>query len=459
VEASFQDKVVMTKEKKIFTCEECGYASVRWLGKCPSCGAWNSFHEEKRNHQNIEHEKQKPLLLDEIKIGKTARISTGIGELDRLTGGGIVEGSVILLAGEPGIGKSTLVLIMASKLSLQGEKVLYISAEESAGQLKMRAERLSIENKEGLFFLSENEIKSTTDILESMKPDIVIVDSIQMIYDSDFDYPYGSVFQVRRAAQFFIEWAKKTGSVVVLIGHITKEGSIAGPKILEHLVDVVLYFEGDRLSNLRILRAIKNRFGSTEEIGVFRMEESGLTEVCDSGRMFLSSGNSNQPGLVIFPAQEGKRTILLEIQSLVTTSYLGVPRRTFTGLDYNRVNLVLAVLEKKLRMNLANKDIYFNVSGGLKITEPAVDLAVAIASISSFRETCPAGETVFIGEIALTGEIRPVQHLAARLKESFRLGFKQAFVPAGSGNISLPGMKIIEVSWLGQATSLAFEKG
>jgi len=347
---------------------------------------------------------------------------------------------------------------MASKLTQRGKKVLYISAEESPGQLKMRAERLAIDHKDGLFFLSENEIKSTNDILESMKPDIVIVDSIQMIYDSDFDYPYGSVFQVRRTAQVFIEWAKKTGSPILLIGHITKEGSIAGPKILEHLVDVVLYFEGDRFSNLRILRSIKNRFGSTEEIGVFRMEESGLTEVSDSGKMFLSS-NSSQPGLVIFPAQEGKRTILLEIQSLVTTSYLGIPRRTFTGLDYNRVNLVLAVLEKKLRMNLANKDIYFNVSGGLKITEPAVDLAVAIASISSFRDICPPPETVFVGEIALTGEIRPVHHLAARLKESFRLGFKQAFVPAGSGNISFPGMKIIVVNWLGQAASLAFQKG
>ncbi|MGB9642576.1 MAG: DNA repair protein RadA [Candidatus Ratteibacteria bacterium] len=449
----------MTKEKKIFSCQECGYTSVRWLGKCPSCGAWNSFHQEMISHHDVAvYERQKPVSLNEITIGESVRVRVGIGELDRVLGGGIVSGSVILLAGEPGIGKSTLVLIAASKLSEQGKKVLYISAEESLNQLAMRAGRLGVKNTEWLFFLSENEIKTASDALETINPAVVIVDSIQMIYDSEFDYPYGSIFQVRRTAQFFIEWAKKHGCPVFLIGHITKEGSIAGPKILEHLVDVVLYFEGDKLSNLRILRGIKNRFGSTDEIGVFRMDEHGLVEVPDSARLFLSNSSVNQPGLVVFPAQEGKRTILLEIQSLITPSYLGVPRRTFTGLDYNRVNLVLAVIEKKLRINLASSDIYFNVAGGLKISEPGVDLAIAVASISSCKEIPAVSDTVFIGEIALTGEIRPVQHTVSRLKESSRLGFRQAFIPKGSEIGSYPGMRIIEVSWLGEVSSLAFGK-
>ncbi|MCM8764918.1 MAG: DNA repair protein RadA [Candidatus Omnitrophica bacterium] len=450
----------MTKERKIFSCQECGYASTKWLGKCPSCGAWNSFHEEsKGGHRNLSSgEISKPVLLKDITFDKQSRLLTGIGELDRVVGGGLVPGSVILLAGEPGIGKSTLVLLVASNLAEKGKKVLYISAEESPGQLRVRSERLGIKNTENLFLLSENEIRAAENAIESVKPDAVIVDSIQMIYDSEFDYPCGSVFQVRRTAQFFIENAKKSQSPVFLIGHITKEGSIAGPKILEHIVDVVLYFEGDRLSNLRILKGNKNRFGSTEEIGVFRMDENGLIEVPDSSRLFLSSNNTSQPGLVIFPSQEGKRTILLEIQSLITPSYLAVPRRTFTGLDYNRVNLVIAVLEKKLRINLGSRDVYFNVSGGLKISEPAVDLAVAIASISSYRDVSPLSQTVFIGEIALTGEIRPVQHLINRLKEAARLGFKNAFVPAESGSVSVAGMKIFEVRWLGDAVNLAFRK-
>ncbi len=447
----------MTKEKKIFVCQECGHISVRWLGKCPSCGAWNSFYEERTNQATTFHEKQKPHLISEIKSSDNIRVSTTIGELDRTLGGGLVGGAVVLLSGEPGIGKSTLVLLVSARLSGQGKKVLYISAEESLQQVSMRAERLGIKNAGTLFFVPENELKTIGEALESVMPDTVIVDSVQMIYDSEFDYPFGSVFQVKRAAQFFIEWAKKGNHSVFLIGHITKEGSIAGPKILEHLVDVVLYFEGDRLSNLRILRGMKNRFGSTDEIGVFKMDSSGLVEVPDSSRLFVSSISAAHPGLVIFPAQEGRRTILVEIQSLITTSYLGVPRRTFTGLDYNRVNLVLAVLEKKLRMNLASRDVYFNVSGGLRITESAADLAIAVASISSYRDVSCLPETVFIGEIALTGEIRPVQHIATRLKEAARLGFKQAFVPPGSEGVSSSGIKTVEVGWLGDIAGLAFK--
>lgn len=446
----------MTKEKKIFACQECGYLSVRWLGKCPSCGAWNSFYEE-LTHQKVSfNENQKPHLISEIKSSDSIRVSTTIGELDRTLGGGLVEGAVVLLSGEPGIGKSTLVLLVAAGLSNHGKKVLYVSAEESLQQIKMRAERLGIKNSEGLFFLPENELKAIGNVLESIIPDTLIIDSIQMIYDSEFEYPFGSVFQVRRVAQFLIEWAKKGNHSVFLIGHITKEGSIAGPKILEHLVDVVLYFEGDKLSNLRILRSMKNRFGSTDEIGVFRMDVSGLIEIPDSSHLFINNILATHPGLVFFPTQEGRRTILVEIQSLVTTSYLGIPRRTFTGLDYNRVNLILAVLEKKLNMNLANKDVYFNVSGGLKITEPAADLAIAVATISSCRDIPSPSETVFIGEIALTGEIRPVQHITSRIKEAARLGFKQAFVPIGCGD-SFSEIKTMEVGWLGEVSHTIFK--
>ncbi|MCM8788847.1 MAG: DNA repair protein RadA [Candidatus Omnitrophica bacterium] len=449
------------KDRKIFSCQECGYASTKWLGRCPSCGAWNSFHEENKSRQHYlsTGEMQNPVLLKDIAFDKQNRLLTGISELDRVAGGGLVPGSVILLAGEPGVGKSTLVLLVASNLAEKGKSVLYVSAEESPGQLRVRSERLGIKNTENLFLLSANEIKSAQNAIESVRPDVIIVDSIQMIYDSEFDYPCGSVFQVRKTAQFFIENAKKAQTPIFLIGHITKEGNIAGPKILEHIVDVVLYFEGDKLSNLRILRGTKNRFGSTEEIGVFRMDEYGLVEVPDSSRLFLSSNETCQPGLVIFPAQEGKRTILLEIQSLITPSYLAVPRRTFTGLDYNRVNLVIAVLEKKLRINLGSRDVYFNVSGGLKISEPAVDLAVAIASVSSYKDVPPLPQTVFAGEISLTGGIRPVQHLITRLKEASRLGFKHAFVPAESGSISIPGMKVFGVRWLDDAVNLAFKKG
>ncbi len=449
----------MKKDKKVFSCAECGHISTKWLGRCPSCGAWNSFFQEtKVSSERFLTDLQKPVLLRDVKIGTQSRILTDVGEFDRVAGGGLVPGSVILLAGEPGIGKSTLVLLLASKLAGKGKKVLYVSAEESPVQLRMRFERLGMADTENLFFVPENEIKNVENAIETVVPEAIIVDSIQMIYDSDFEYPYGSVFQVRRTAQFFIENAKKRNIPVFLIGHITKDGSIAGPKVLEHLVDVVLYFEGDRLSNLRILRSTKNRFGSTEEIGVFRMEENGLIEVPDSSRIFLSGTISYHPGLVVFPAQEGKRTILLEVQGLISPSYLGVPRRTFTGLDYNRVNLVLAVLEKKLHLNLGSRDVYCNVTGGFKINEPAVDLAVAIALISSYKETPAVARTVFIGEIALTGEIRPVQYLSGRLKESMRLGFINAFVPWGS-NISIPEMNIVEVRWLEEASRLAFEKG
>lgn len=447
------------KEKKSFFCQECGYASVRWLGKCPACNAWNSFVAESVSVKKISVDPVAPKRLVEIEQDASGpRTKTGFSEFDRVLGGGIVEGSAILIAGEPGIGKSTLVLSVASHLSASGKKVLYVSAEESLSQLKLRAERLGISDVAELYFLSENEINVIQSTLENFKPGILIIDSIQLICNSELDYSAGSAFQVRENTYFFIEWAKKHNVSVLLIGHITKEGVIAGPKLLEHLVDVVVYFEGEQISNLRILRNMKNRFASTDEIGVFTMEESGLKEVPEASKLFLSSKRKNFPGAAIFPSQEGKRTILVEIQSLVSKSYLGVPRRAFTGLDYQRINLILAVLEKKNRLNLASYDVYFNVSGGMKITEPGADLAMAAATISSFKDLPVPPETVFLGEIALTGEIRPVRDLNARLRESARLGFKKAFIPKLPPDFSFNGIELCEVRWLQELMQAAFGK-
>jgi DNA repair protein RadA/Sms len=444
------------KEKTVFICRECGHGSVRWLGRCPSCGAWNSFDEEVPGHPKgrlTRHGTGAQELADIEPDAEKARIPTGIAEFDRVSGGGIVKGSVTLIAGEPGVGKSTLILSAGAKIASGGKKVLYVCAEESLPQVRLRADRLGVSNVRNFFFLPESEVSAIRVSLDSVRPDFVIVDSIQLIYNAELDYPCGSLFQVRESAYFFIEYAKRNNVGIFLIGHVTKEGNIAGPKLLEHLVDTVFSFEGESLSNLRILRAVKNRFGSTEEIGVFRMEETGLSEVPEASRLFLSRKQSNLPGSVIFPSQEGRRTILVEIQSLVSPSYLGVPRRTFTGLDYHRVNLILAVLEKKMNLNLGTHDVYFNVTGGLRIAEPAADLAIAVATLSSFREKPPLNGTVFIGEVALTGEIRQVQHLVPRLKESARLGFQRAFVPRLPEDLRFHDMELVELGWLQEVSS------
>jgi len=442
-------------EKNVFSCSECGYQSVRWLGKCPDCGGWNTFIEEIINRSGKKAgAPTAPEKITEIETEKFSRTPTAIGEFDRISGGGIVHGSLILLAGEPGVGKSTLVLSIAGKLSGRGKKVLYVSAEESKTQVKLRADRLGVAS-ENLYILSTTEMTSVKDALNKLPPDFVIVDSIQTIFDPELPTTPGSVMQVRENAGFFLNHAKSVGCSVFLVGHITKEGIIAGPKVLEHVVDVVLYFEGELKSNLRILRATKNRFGSTMEIGVFSMEESGLTEIPEASALFIPDFKNTLPGAVIFPSQEGSRTILVEIQSLATPTYYGVPKRSVAGIDYNRASLVTAVLEKKLRFNLNAYDVYFNTGGGLKIFEPAADLAIAMSCISSLKEVQPLEQCVVMGEIALTGEIRPVSHLNQRIKESGRLGFNKAIVPeSNTRDIKESSVKVYPVRWLKEAMQI-----
>ncbi|MBN1445089.1 MAG: DNA repair protein RadA [Candidatus Omnitrophica bacterium] len=442
-------------EKNIFSCSECGYQSVRWLGKCPDCGGWNTFIEEIINRSGKKAGvTASPEKISEIETEKFSRTPTAIGEFDRISGGGIVPGSLILLAGEPGVGKSTLVLSIAGKLSGQGKKVLYVSAEESKTQVKLRAGRLGV-TSDNLYILSTTEMTSVKDALNKLHPDFAIVDSIQTVFDPELPTTPGSVMQVRENAGFFLNHAKSCGCSVFLVGHITKEGVIAGPKVLEHVVDVVLYFEGELKSNLRILRATKNRFGSTMEIGVFSMEESGLTEIPEASALFIPDFKNTLPGAVIFPSQEGSRTILVEIQSLATPTYYGVPKRSVAGIDYNRASLVTAVLEKKLRFNLNAYDVYFNTGGGLKIFEPAADLAIAMSCVSSLKEVQPLEQCIVMGEIALTGEIRPVSQAGQRIKESGRLGFNKAIVPESNArDIKESSVKVYPARWLKEAMQI-----
>lgn len=418
------------KLKRVFQCQNCGYASPKWIGKCPDCGAWNSFIEEvveeEKKHTLNTMDKPQTLSLTSVELSVTDRISTGIGELDRVLGGGIVKGSLILIGGDPGIGKSTLLLQASSSIAKFG-KVLYVSAEESLAQLKLRAERLKI-NLPDIFLLSETSVER---IIECARQDdfaAIIIDSVQTVYTEDAVSAPGSVSQIRESATKFMHLAKTTAVPVFLIGHVTKEGAIAGPRVLEHLVDTVLYFEGDRGYAYRILRSVKNRFGPANEIGVFEMTGMGLEEVTNPSLLFLSE-HANSSGSVVTATIEGTRAILTEIQALVTPSNFGMPRRNFIGVDYQRVNLLVAVLEKRSRLNLQGADVFINVVGGLKITEPAQDLAVVSAIVSSFRDTpLPEGVVVF-GEIGLSGEVRAISQTEIRLREASRIGMKVAIIP------------------------------
>lgn len=444
----------MKKEtRSIFVCSECGYQSVRWLGRCPECGGWNTFIEEvpRSKRTEIKSTVTSPEKITEIEADSFLRTPTKINEFDRVTGGGTVSGSLILLAGEPGVGKSTLLLSIAGHLAEGNKKVLYVSAEESRSQVRMRAERLGTLS-ENLYLLSTTDMPSIKKGIDTLKPDFVIIDSIQTVFEPSLPSIPGSVSQVRENANFFLTIAKERGCSIFLVGHITKEGMIAGPKVLEHIVDVVLNFEGEIKSNLRILRATKNRFGSTMEIGVFSMEENGLVEVPEASTIFLPDSKKTLPGAVIFPSQEGSRTILVEIQCLVTPAYYGVPKRSVTGLDYNRTSMITAVIEKKLKINLGTYDVYFNTGGGLKISEPAADLAVALSCISSLKDKAPLEQCVVIGEIALTGEIRPVGQINQRIKESYRLGYTSAIIPYGNmKDIKNISIQVYPVKWLKEA--------
>lgn len=456
----------MAKEKTVYVCSACGYETPRWLGKCPGCNAWNTLEEQApqasvsqaapaRANKQRGGTGAKPLRLDEIPEESAVRASTGIGELDRVLGGGVVEGSLMLVGGDPGIGKSTLLLQVSEHLAQQGARVLYISGEESARQIKMRARRLGVTG-DSLYILSENAMDAAEKRWEEIQPDYMIIDSIQTMYRPDMASAPGSVSQVRECASLLMRMAKTTGCAVFLVGHVTKEGAIAGPRILEHMVDVVLYFEGDRQHEYRILRAVKNRFGSVNELGLFEMRENGMIPVENPSEMLLSERAKNVPGSCVIPAIEGSRPMLVDVQALALQTAYGMPRRTTNGFDSGRLALLLAVLEKRAGVSLLNQDVYVNVAGGLSLSEPAADLALCAAVASSVRDTCIPGDWAVMGEVGLAGEIRAVTQCERRLSECARLGFHSAVIPRESArHLKAPeGMRVYGVETLAEALSI-----
>ena len=422
-----------SKIKTVFVCSSCGYESSKWLGKCPGCNEWNSFYEEKLNKNNDklsstgEKKSNKPMLLNNV-IGKeNTRFSTGFDELDRVLGGGLVNGSLVLIGGEPGIGKSTLILQLCDKVQGEGN-VLYVSGEESAEQIKLRADRLGI-NNDSIMFLGETDMDIIQSAILEMNPKLVIIDSIQTMYSDEITSAPGTVSQVREITARIMKLCKTNGITTIIIGHVTKEGNIAGPRVLEHMVDTVLYLEGERYFSYRILRGVKNRFGSTNEVGMFEMMNEGMVEVTNPSAVLMSEREDNPAGSVIVASMEGTRPLLIELQALTTPSIFGMPRRNANGIDYNRLTLLMAVLEKKAGFNLGNQDAYVNVVSGMKIMEPAVDLGIVMAVASSFKNLSIPKDVVIIGEVGLTGEIRTVNLIDKRLKEAEKLGFKTCIIP------------------------------
>ncbi len=459
----------MAKQPKtIFVCQECGRQERKWSGKCQDCGEWSSFVEEtfRATPQNqgrvtaaapARMREVKPVAYREITSQDDARVTSGIVEFDRVLGGGIVAGSLVLIGGEPGIGKSTLVAQISDHLSIADAKVLYVSGEESERQIKMRGERLGLE-ADGLFVLPETNLESILTESERLKPDFVIVDSIQTVFSQTVESAPGSVSQVREVAGQFMMFAKTTGTPVFLVGHVTKDGSIAGPKTLEHIVDTVLYFEGDRHHNHRIIRATKNRYGAANEIGIFEMTNRGLIPVENASELFLQERPENASGSVVTISMEGTRPMLVEVQALVSGTNQGSGRRMAQGFDYNRTSLLIAVLEKRLGYQLASDDVFVNVAGGMELNEPAADLGVMAAIASSFRNIPISPETALFGEIGLTGEVRGVLYAQARAREAQTLGFKRLVVPASNkkGLEKLLGMRVIGVRTLEDAMDELF---
>lgn len=425
----------MPKQKLFYVCQECGYESIGWMGKCPSCNQWNTFVEEiqepkSKSRSGAVSTNVKPVNINDIEADTEERYLTGIKEMDRVLGGGIVKGSLILVGGDPGIGKSTLLLQICDKIKTNA-KILYVSGEESIKQIKLRADRLNVRNP-NLLMLSETNFKVIQALSETERPDLIVIDSIQTMFNDELPSAPGSVSQVREITSGLMRIAKTLNIAIIIVGHVTKEGAIAGPRVLEHMVDTVLYFEGERHLSYRILRAVKNRFGSTNEIGIFEMRDVGLVEVENPSSMLLSERTESVPGSVAVATLEGTRPMLIEIQALVCPTSFGMPRRMATGLDYNRITLLMAVLEKRVGMQLHNYDAYVNVVGGLKIDEPACDLGVVTAIASSFRNIPVDMDTVLIGEVGLTGEVRAVSQIDKRIREAVRIGFKNCVVPAGN---------------------------
>jgi len=453
----------MAKLKTKFVCAECGTESPKWLGKCPGCGAWNSMVEEKETAvkttgftAQLPSTKEKPQAIIHIESGREPRIETKMQELNRVLGGGVVPGSLILVGGDPGIGKSTLLLQTSHALSSKGLTVLYISGEESVRQTKMRADRLGALTDK-LFVLCETSIEQIAEAIEQVQPDFLVIDSIQTVYDPSIQSAPGSVAQVRECTAYFMRTAKVNGIATVLVGHVTKEGAIAGPRLLEHMVDCVLYFEGERHHSYRLLRAVKNRFGSTNEIGIFEMSEDGLREVTNPSELFLSERPLGVSGSTVVASMEGTRPVLVELQALVAATNFPSPRRMSTGIDHQRMALIIAVLEKRMGMFLQNQDAYLNVAGGVRLDEPAVDLAAAVSIASSFRDAPTRPYDVFFGEVGLTGEVRGVSRAEQRVKEAAKLGFKRVIMPEKSLKGWKPpgGIEIIGVGTVSEALRAA----
>ena len=435
----------MAKTKTVFYCTSCGNETPRWQGRCPACGAWNTIeeHVEKPTVSGTKGksapvgQSRRPQKLSDVAAEGEIRFSTGMGELNRVLGGGAVAGSLVLVSGAPGIGKSTLLLQICSSLCA-GRKVLYVSGEESERQLKLRAERLGVAPEE-LYILSETRLSDILEAASELKPDILIVDSIQTMYNEENDSSPGSVSQVKDCTMSMMQLSKSSGITVFVVGHINKDGNIAGPKVLEHMVDCVLYFEGDPNSSYRLLRAAKNRFGSTNEIGVFEMRDAGLVEVPNPSQMLLDGRPEGASGTCVACVMEGTRPVLAEVQALVAKTTMNVPRRASDGFDFNRAVLMLAVMEKRAGMKMSLFDVYINVIGGLRLDEPAADLPIVLALASSYRDQCIADDLVAIGEVGMTGEIRAVSHMNQRLAEITRLGFRKCIIPrGGSEKLEIP---------------------
>ena len=439
----------MAKNKSVFFCGECGYESSKWLGQCPACKAWNAFCEAPAVKKGGSSLKQGvaaslPIKIKDVSLETDERVTTGISELDRVLGGGIVKGSLVLVGGDPGIGKSTLLLQMCAKLADKNISVLYVSGEESERQIALRSERLGGKFSDMLLFC-ETDIEKIEAAIESEKPEVVIVDSIQTMYSSKADSAAGSISQVREVTSSLLRISKGLGVSIFIVGHVTKEGTVAGPRTLEHMVDTVLYFEGEDVASYRILRAVKNRFGSTNEVGVFDMGQTGLREVANPSEYMLKGMPENAPGSVVACTMEGSRPILVEVQALVCQTNFNFPKRTTAGADYNRVNILIAVLEKRLGLNLGNCDAYVNVAGGLKINEPALDLAIVAALISSYRNRESKGKIIAFGEVGLTGEVRGVNLARLRLEEIAKFGENLIIIPKVNYTKDLP-FKVLPVS-------------
>jgi DNA repair protein RadA/Sms len=444
----------MAKAKtNIYFCQECGYESAKWMGQCPGCRAWNSFVEEPvvksagKSSAKSSANAPKPMTLEEIETSETERFSSGMAEFDRVLGGGIVPGSMVLVGGDPGIGKSTILLQVCKNLAAAGVATLYVSGEESLKQIKMRAARIGTFTND-VKFLCETGLSEIEAVITKEKPRVVIIDSIQTMCNDEISSAPGSVSQVRESTGVLMQLAKKQGVMIFIVGHVTKEGTVAGPRVLEHMVDTVLYFEGDRHASYRILRGVKNRFGSTNEIGVFEMREDGLAEVANPSEYMLSGRPENASGSVVACSMEGTRPILVEIQSLVCRTSFGIPRRTAAGTDTNRVNLLLAVLEKRLNLPLSSCDAYINIAGGIRMNEPAIDLAMVLAIISSYQDRAIDEKTIVFGEVGLSGEVRAVSMARQRVMEAKKLGFRRVILPKVSAEAMEPieGIEVIGVA-------------